>query len=130
MNLRKETILVVDDTDEVRKMVCRILSQSGYHVLEAADGTEALQVSEAHNHGIHLLLTDVVMPRMNGRELAERLCTRIPRLRLIFMSGYMDAGTLHRGGEVATFLPKPFSAHTLTRKVRETLDSPHNCQTG
>ena len=130
MNVRKETILVVDDTDEVRNMVCRILSQHGYHVLEAADGTEALEVSEAHNHGIHLLLTDVVMPRMNGEELAQRLCTIIPRLRLIFMSGYMDAGSLRRSAGAATFLTKPFTAHTLTRKVRETLDSPHDCQTG
>ena len=128
--MRKETILVVDDAEEIRRMVCGILSRHGYHVLEAADGTEALEVSEANNHGIELLLTDFVMPRMNGGELADRLCSVIPRLRLIFMSGYMDVGALQHMAGTATFLSKPFTAHTLTRKVRETLDSPRCCKSG
>ena len=120
----QETILVVEDTDEVRKLICRILAEHGYKVLEAADGDEALQVSEAHDHGIHLLLTDMVMPRMNGGELAERLRSLIPSLRMIFMSGYTDSIRIHQGGQVTTFLAKPFTPHALARKVREVLDAP------
>jgi two-component system cell cycle sensor histidine kinase/response regulator CckA len=124
VDVRKETILVVDDTEEVRKMVCQILAQHGYRVLEASDGTEALAVSEAHNHGIHLLLTDVLMPHMNGGELAERLSRINPRIRMIFMSGYTDDVRVQKTAQSATFLPKPFTSRTLTSKVREVLDAP------
>jgi len=122
-NSGRETILVVDDTAEIRRMICQTLAHNGYTVLEAADGREALEVSEAHNHGIHLLLTDMVMPRMNGRELAEELCRINPDLRMIIMSGYACDERVRQADCVAAFLPKPFTSHVLTRTVREVLDA-------
>jgi two-component system cell cycle sensor histidine kinase/response regulator CckA len=128
--VRKETILVVDDTEDVRKMIRLVLTQHGYRVLEAADGAEALEVSEANNHSIHLLLTDVVMPRMDGGELADRLSRLIPSLRMIFMSGYADHPVVRHVERSTTFLAKPFTSHSLARTVREALDSPGDSQNG
>ena len=119
----RETILVVDDTVEVRRMTCEALESHGYTVLEAADGHEALEVFEANQNGIHLLLTDVVMPRMNGGELAERIRRINPRLRMIFMSGYTHDPCARQAAQLTTFLPKPFTSNTLTRTVRELLDA-------
>jgi two-component system cell cycle sensor histidine kinase/response regulator CckA len=119
----RKIILVVDDTPAIRKMICQILARHGYTVLEAADGREALEVSEAHNHGIHLLLTDIIMPRMNGGELAEHLRRINPRLPMIFMSGYTSDGFGPRPARATSFLAKPFTPHELTRTVREVLDS-------
>ena len=102
-------------------MICQILIQHGYNVLEAADGVEALKVYGAN---IHLVLTDVVMPKMNGRELAEQLRRINPATRLIFMSGYSDDPLVNRIEQLSVFLAKPFTSMALTRKIREVLDTP------
>ena len=120
----RETILVVEDTDDVRRMICRILSEVGYNVLEAADGMQALEVTGAHSRQIHLVLTDVVMPHMNGCELAEHIQRTAPSTRLIFMSGYTEDPVVGPLGRRADFLPKPFTPVTLTNKIREVLDAP------
>ena len=120
----KETILVVDDADEVRKMISEILSPHGYTVLEASNGVEALQVTDTYRNSIHLVLTDVMMPRMGGREPAERLLLANPRQRLIFMSGYTEDPLRNQVERLAVFLPKPFSSKTLVDKIREVLDDP------
>lgn len=120
----KETILVVDDTEEIRKMISLILLQHGYQVLEASNGLEALEITGSHQEPIHLVLTDVVMPRMDGTELAGRLRRLNPRQRLLFMSGYADDALVRRIEKLAVFLPKPFSSRTLTSKIREVLDAP------
>ena len=121
---RRETILVVEDTDDVRKMICQILLQHGYHVLEAANGQEALELCSSHGNLIHLLLTDIVMPRMNGGELAEHVRRMHPRLPMILMSGYADDDLVRHLARLAVFLAKPFTAVALMRKVREVLDGP------
>jgi two-component system cell cycle sensor histidine kinase/response regulator CckA len=118
---RRETILVVDDTEEVRRMIRHILVQHGYDVLEAANGVEALKVYGAN---IHLVLTDVIMPEMNGRELADHLRRINPATRMIFMSGYSDDPLVNRIERLAVFLAKPFTSAALTRKIREVLDTP------
>ena len=120
-----ETILVVEDGESIRKMVCAMLIQSGYHCLGVADGAEALRLVENAPHSIDLVLTDVVMPKMGGLELAHRLARVRPDLRIIFMSGYSD-DVLVRAIEraPANFLPKPFTASALTVKVRQALDRP------
>jgi two-component system, cell cycle sensor histidine kinase and response regulator CckA len=117
----RETILVVDDTEEVRRMIRHILVQHGYNVLEAANGVEALKV---YGSNIHLVLTDVVMPEMNGRELADQLRRINPATRMIFMSGYSDDPLVNRIERLAVFLAKPFTSVALTRKIREVLDTP------
>ena len=119
---RQETILVVEDTDDVRKMICQILQQQGYRVLEAADGMQALELCSSCKDQIHLLLTDVLMPRMNGGELAEHMRRLNPRLPMIFMSGYADDAMVRRMARLAAFLAKPFTSAALTRKIREVLD--------
>ena len=120
---KRETILVVEDTDDVRKMICQILEHNGYTVLEAANGVEALQISGS-GQAIHLVLTDVVMPHMNGRELAEHLQRTQPETRLIFMSGYTEDPMVNRLGQLPVFLAKPFTPGALTTKIREVLDEP------
>jgi two-component system, cell cycle sensor histidine kinase and response regulator CckA len=119
-----ETILVVEDEDALRKIARRILAAAGYTVLTAAEGDEALEISARHEGHIHLLLTDVVMPRMSGRVLAERLTKSRPTLKVLYMSGYTDNAILHHGVlDAAThFLGKPFTGADVTRKVREVLD--------
>jgi CheY-like chemotaxis protein len=121
---RHETLLVVDDEAGLRKVTRRILEAAGYTVLCAADGAEALRQSAQHAGDLPLLLTDVVMPRMSGRTLAEALAKTRPTLQVLFMSGYTDDAILHHGVlEAGThFLGKPFTAADLTRKVREVLD--------
>jgi len=120
----RETILLVEDEGAVRRMTKLILSKQGYTVLEAADGKEALAVAEGHLEPIHLLLTDLVMPHLSGREVAERLNAVRRGLRVLFMSGYTDDAIVREGIESAgaDFLPKPFSRDSLTSKVREILD--------
>lgn len=119
-----ETILVVEDEDAVRSLVAAALRASGYKVLAASHPEEALQACREHDGEIHLLLTDVVMPQMNGRELAERLKSLRPETKILYMSGYTDAAILHHGilerGEA--FLQKPFTPNSLARKVREVLN--------
>ena len=119
-----ETILVVEDEEALRKVVLRTLGAAGYKVLTAADGDEALLKSAAHAGDIHLLLTDVVMPRMSGRVLAQELSKKRPTVRVLYMSGYTDDAIFHHGVlDAGThFLAKPFTAAVLARKVREVLD--------
>jgi CheY-like chemotaxis protein len=120
-----ETILVVEDKADVRKLAANVLQSSGYTVLEAGDGLEALQVSEQHDGPIHLLFTDVVMPHMSGRELAQQLKPQRSEMQVLFMSGYANHAVLeHDVLEAhAIFLAKPFSVEELTRKVRAVLDA-------
>lgn len=120
-----ETVLVVEDAEMVRRLAERILRQAGYHVLVARNGAEALLLSERHEGPIHLLVSDVVMPQMRGTELSRRLAATRPDLRVLYLSGYTDAGVVREGllEGGATFLQKPFTAETLTRKVREVLDA-------
>jgi signal transduction histidine kinase/ActR/RegA family two-component response regulator len=119
-----ETILLVEDEDTVRDLTRDILEAHGYTVLEARHGAEALRISEQHAGTIDLMLTDVVMPEMGGREVAERLTVLRPATKVLFMSGYTDSAIVHHGllDAGTAFLQKPFSATVLVRKVRATLD--------
>jgi PAS domain S-box-containing protein len=121
-----ETILLTEDDELVRAMTHAILSDHGYRVLAAANGEAALSVCERTEGPIHLLITDVVMPGMSGRELAERLARLRPEMRVLFMSGYTDDAIVHHGvlNEGINFIQKPFSPDALARKVREVLASP------
>lgn len=118
-----ETILLVEDDPSVRLMARRMLTGLGYTVLEAANGAEALQVARKHGAAIDLLITDVVMPRMNGRELARRLAEICPGVKTLYMSGYTENAIAHNHilDEGAHFLQKPFARKVLARKVREAL---------
>ena len=120
-----ETVLLAEDEEVVRRFAREILSENGYKVLDAGSGREALLLSEAHRGEIHLLLTDVVMPKMSGRELTERIRPLRPNLRILYMSGYTDDATLRDGvlADGISFLQKPFTPEGLARKVREVLDS-------
>jgi PAS domain S-box-containing protein len=120
-----ETVLLVEDEPEVRGLARDILHQQGYTVLEAAEGDEALRIGREHGGPIHLLVTDVVMPQMGGRELADRLRARRPEIKVLYVSGYTDDATLHQGVSQTgmAFLPKPFTAAALAHKVRQVLDA-------
>ena len=119
-----EVILLAEDDERVRGLVREVLEGYGYRVLEAEGGSAALSVSERHEGPIHLLLTDVVMPKMSGRELAIRLARVRPEMKVLYMSGYTDESIVHHGVLDAgtPFLQKPFEAEALARKVRELLD--------
>ncbi len=121
-----ETVLLVEDEEVVREMAKEILQECGYHVLQAKDGQHALELAGQHDGEIHLMLTDVVMPRMSGRELSEQLTPLRPEIRVLYMSGYTDDAIVHHGvlDEGTAFIGKPFSMQALARKVRETLDAP------
>lgn len=119
-----ETILVVDDENQVRALARDILLGAGYRVLEAEDGEQALRVVEEHPGPVHVLVTDVMMPGINGKELADRLGAAYPEMKIIFMSGraaevISDAGVLI---PVDAFLAKPFTVDRLLNKVRERLE--------
>ncbi len=120
-----ETILLVEDDPGLRALALDVLGASGYTVLEAREGSEALLVLERHAGPIHLLLTDVVMPNMGGRALAERLATLRPEMAVLYMSGYSETAIAHHGVLTpgTAFLAKPFSPDSLARKVREVLDA-------
>ena len=119
-----ETILLVEDHRYVREYAREVLEAQGYTVLIAGDGADALRVAGAHPGRIHLLLTDVVMPRMSGRELAERLGKLRPDVTVLYMSGYPDRAVVDHGilDPDMTFLQKPISTDVLARKVREVMD--------
>jgi PAS domain S-box-containing protein len=121
-----ETVLLVEDEDAVRQLGERILRGIGYTVLTARSGQDALDLAQAHEGPIHLLVTDLVMPRMRGADLAERLLQQRPDVKMLFISGYSDPAFLEHRLLVhgAPFLQKPFSADALSRKVREVLSSP------
>jgi two-component system, cell cycle sensor histidine kinase and response regulator CckA len=120
-----ETVLYVEDEPAVRKVGVAILSDEHYRVLEAAGGPEALQLAASYDGLIHLLITDVVMPRMSGTELARRLIARRPELRVLYTSGYTEDAVVHQGvlDPKTAFLQKPFAVEVLLRKVRELLDA-------
>ena len=119
-----ETILVVEDDELVRQLSQRVLRWSGYTVLDARSGEDAMSVARQHQGPIHLVLTDVVMPGMGGRRLSEELVQIRPDVEVIFMSGYTDEAVLREGLKAgAAFLQKPFSPIALTQKVRELLDA-------
>lgn len=117
-----ETVLLVEDEDEVRKVLHQVLIGKGYRVFQAGSGEEALAISRLHRGAVHLLLTDITMPRMKGTELANRLLVERPQTRVIFMSGYNEE-RLSGGESTWTCLQKPFSPQTLTQTVRAILDS-------
>jgi DNA-binding NtrC family response regulator len=119
-----ETILLVEDDDQVRVVARGILRRFGYHVIDARTAGEALLHSEAHAGPIHLLLTDVVMPLMSGPELAKRLVSVRPELRVLCMSGYTDDSVVRHGvleSHIA-YLQKPITPDALTARVRAVLD--------
>ncbi len=120
-----ETLLVVEDEVAVRELVVRVLKAHGYQILEAGDGPEALQISEQHDGPIDLLLTDVIMPRMNGGELHERLRVPRPEMRVLYISGYTDDAIAHHGvlDPGTRLLSKPFSMEALIHAVRSALDA-------
>jgi CheY-like chemotaxis protein len=120
-----ETILLVEDEATVRRLTREYLENQGYTVIEAGDGTAAMQFSYAHEGPIQLLLTDVIMPGMTGRELANRLSQLRPEMKVLYMSGYTENAVGHNGLLEAgiILLQKPFTLPTLKEKVREVLDT-------
>ncbi len=119
---RRKTVLIVEDEEAVRELASEFIESAGYTVLTAKDGVEALALAEQSDEPIHLLLTDVVMPKMRGPELAKRLKGLRNSMRVVYMSGYLE---YNRGNEdfleEGFFLQKPFSRDTLVRKVGEAL---------
>jgi nitrogen-specific signal transduction histidine kinase/CheY-like chemotaxis protein len=130
-----ETILLVEDDPQLNQLASSVLTHCGYKVLAAATPEEGLALCRTHLHEIHLLVTDVVMPKMNGRQLAEEVARIRPSVKLLYVSGYTGNAIVHYGVLDAGlwFLPKPFSLAALVAKVREVLDAPgdgRNRETG
>jgi CheY-like chemotaxis protein len=119
-----ETVLVVEDAPSVRAVMRQVLERQGYAILEAPDGATALQVVAKHHGEIHLLLTDVVMPGVSGRELADHLVKLRPNIKVLYASGYTDDAIIHHGilEPGIAYLQKPFTRDALALKVREVLD--------
>jgi signal transduction histidine kinase len=124
----RETVLVVEDDNQVRSVAAMVLEISGYDVLTAANGGEALLLCEQFKSKIDLLLTDMIMPGMGGQELSKRLLRLRPGTRVVYMSGYSENANIHHGviEEGSDFIEKPFSPEVLTRRIREVLDTPRN----
>jgi two-component system, cell cycle sensor histidine kinase and response regulator CckA len=120
-----ETILLVEDDSSVRELVERVLRSRGYNVLSAQHGTAALSLASERDWPVDLVLTDMVMPAMSGRELVEALQVERPRLRVLYMSGYTDDEVLRRGlhDPNTSFIQKPFTAENLATQVRKVLDA-------
>ena len=120
-----ETVLVVEDQSEVRAFAVKALSARGYRVLEAADGAQALALCDRHKGAINVLLTDVVLPGMNGRELADRFRAARPGIKIIYTSGYSEDLIAHRGvlHQGVAYLPKPYTADEIAVKVRDALEA-------
>ena len=119
----KQTILVVEDEEMVRGLICEVLRREGYRVLACSDGTEGIEASQRYGQGIDLLLTDVVMPGMNGPEMAGRIQETLPHLRVVFMSGYTERALARNAQVDASFeyLQKPFTLKSLTQKIAKVL---------
>jgi signal transduction histidine kinase/ActR/RegA family two-component response regulator len=123
-----ETILLVEDEESVRELVSKVLQRNGYTILEARHGQEAVELCQKYPRDIHLLVTDVVMPRMSGREVAEKLQPTRPTMKVLYLSGYTDDEVVRHGvlESMTAFLQKPFTPDALARKVRDVLDA--DCQ--
>jgi CheY-like chemotaxis protein len=121
-----ETVLLVEDDAQVRALVSTALRKNGYRVLEAGNGVEALAVADKHGGVIDVLLSDVVMPGMGGRQLWERLVPRRPKMKVLFMSGYTTDAIVHHGVQKSelAFIPKPVVPRTLLLKLRQVLGPP------
>ncbi len=120
-----ETILVVEDADDIRRLVCGVLTLQGYRCLAANDGVDALQLIETGSEPPQLVLTDVVMPRMKGPELAQHIAKIRPEIRILLMSGFAaDPVISYFERTPSIFLAKPFTASALCTKVRQSLDRP------
>jgi CheY-like chemotaxis protein len=119
------TVLLAEDEDAVRRLARRILEREGFYVIESRDGAEELELLERAGTRVDLVLSDVVMPRMGGRELVERCLARFPDARAVLMSGYTDDDLVRADaiGNRASFLPKPFTPQALVLKVREALEA-------
>src|SRR6266446_3776994 len=122
----RETILLVEDEENLRQLTRQSLENQGYRVIDAADGAAAIRLSQAHKGPIHLLLTDVIMPGMNGRELANQVSPSRPEMKVLYMSGYTENHIGHNGtlDQGITLLQTPFTLPALNAKVREMLDTP------
>jgi two-component system cell cycle sensor histidine kinase/response regulator CckA len=120
-----ETVLLVEDEEMVRHLVRETLVRAGYTVMDTSDPLEARRLSESYRGMIHLLITDVVMPKVSGRELAEELHARRGNMKVLYMSGYTDSAIVNTGilHKQVAFLQKPFTPAALTQKVREVLES-------
>jgi two-component system cell cycle sensor histidine kinase/response regulator CckA len=120
-----ETVLLVEDEESVRQLVRETLEAKGYKVLEADHGDAALRIASAHSGSIDMLITDVVMPGMSGRELSKQLCSAHPQTKVLYLSGYTEDAIVHQGvlDPGTAFLQKPFTLQMLSRKVREVLSS-------
>jgi DNA-binding response OmpR family regulator len=125
---RAATVLLVEDDPTLRKLVAGLLRRDGHDVLSAANGADALRLAQTHGGDIDLLITDVVMPGMSGREVVESLRTSRPDMAVLYMSGYTDDAVIVRGVSDLrnTLLQKPFTAAELARKVTEVLERPGN----
>jgi len=119
----RQMILLVEDEEMVRELMCEVLEQAGYEVLVCSTPAEAIEVSRRHEGPIDLLLTDVVMPGMNGREMAERIHEFLPQLQVVFMSGYTEHALAHDGkvDPKVEYLQKPFTLKALTQKLAKVL---------
>ncbi len=125
-----ETVLVVEDEDIVRELVCDVLTEEGYNVLCAAEGLEALRLADEFDGAVHLLVTDVIMPHMNGPELAEKLSVARPGIRVLYVSGYSDNDIGDHGvlDPQIALLQKPFTPNVLARKIRDVLQEANHAQ--
>jgi len=125
-----ETILLVEDNEQVRTLTFSILKLQGYTVLVAAGGTEALEISASHNGSIDLLLTDVIMPDMNGKDLYERVVDKYPGIKVLYMSGYTGDVLARHGvlGQGIQFIQKPFRVTDLAAKIRKIFDSTYGAE--
>ena len=121
-----ETILLVEDDFRIREYACTVLGELGYKVIEAEDGEDALRIIQETSERFDLMITDVIMPKMNGRELADRLKPVLPHLRVLYISGYTENAIVQRGilEPGLHYLAKPFSPPALAEKVRQIVDSP------
>jgi CheY-like chemotaxis protein len=119
-----ETVLLAEDDDGVRALTTRLLKACGYTVLETRNGGEAVEAAARHRAPIQLLLTDVVMPGLGGRETADRVVALHPETRVLFLSGYTDDAVLRHGVQQAeaAFLQKPFTPSALAKRIREVLE--------